>query len=166
MECDGRNGKQGNYESDGNAVEDACSGWWHRGLAGVAVAGAEEPTPARVIVAGKGVTGTGKRADPFVFDSSTTKCVLRLMGAGGDVQWDLEDSPTDAEVIGGACWCFRCRNRVTMWCGPRGLMAEQSPVSDQGANGPPPPVDEIVRRVGCVFGPDAKGGFHHISSCL
>ena len=127
-------------------------------LAGVAVASAEEPTPAPgAIVAGKGVTGTGKRADPFVFDSST-KCVLRLMGARGDVQWDLEDSPSDAEVIGGGVLVFSLAEPgdYVVWAAWSDGRAKAW-FRIKGANGPPEPVDQIVRRVRDSFtGSDAK----------
>ena len=62
---------------------------------------ADDPTPVddlSVIVAPKECSGTGKRADPFVFTSGT-KCVLRLTGKSATVVFDLEDAPPDAEAI-------------------------------------------------------------------
>lgn len=62
---------------------------------------ADDPTPVddlSVIVAPKECSGTGKRADPFVFNSGT-KCVLRLTGKSATVAFDLEDAPPDAEAI-------------------------------------------------------------------
>jgi hypothetical protein len=59
------------------------------------------PTPEQdlsVLVAPKEVSGTGKKLDPFVFTTST-RCLLRLTGQNTGVVFDLEDAPTDLEII-------------------------------------------------------------------
>lgn len=62
---------------------------------------ADEPSPTddlSVIVASSGVSGTGKRNDPYLF-TSDTKCALRLTGKSAAVKWDLDDFPSDAEAF-------------------------------------------------------------------
>ena len=59
------------------------------------------PTPEQdlsVLVAPKGVSGTGKKLDPYVFTTST-RCLLRLTGQNKDVVFDIEDAPSDIEII-------------------------------------------------------------------
>lgn len=59
------------------------------------------PTPEQdlsVLVAPKEVTGTGKKLDPFLFTTST-RCYLKLTGENTGVAFDLEDAPSDTEII-------------------------------------------------------------------
>lgn len=62
----------------------------------------DPPAPPPVTLASfavpKEVTGSGTRADPFVFDAST-KCVLRLTTSSPKVEFDLTDAPGNIEVI-------------------------------------------------------------------
>ncbi len=59
------------------------------------------PTPGQdlsVLVAPKEVSGTGKKLDPFVFTTST-RCILRLTGQNTGVVFDIDDAPSDIEII-------------------------------------------------------------------
>lgn len=59
------------------------------------------PTPEQdlsVLVAPKEVSGTGKKLDPFVFTTST-RCILRLTGQNTGVVFDVDDAPSDIEII-------------------------------------------------------------------
>ncbi|MDB5338688.1 MAG: hypothetical protein JWN70_4307 [Planctomycetaceae bacterium] len=59
------------------------------------------PTPEQdlsVLVAPKEVSGTGKKLDPFVFTIST-RCILRLTGQNTGVVFDIDDAPSDIEII-------------------------------------------------------------------
>lgn len=68
-------------------------------LSGPVLAAEPDPTDDRsVIVASAGVSGTGKRNDPYLF-TSDTKCALRLTGKSDAVKWDLDDFPSDAEAF-------------------------------------------------------------------
>lgn len=51
-----------------------------------------------VLVAPNGVSGTGKKLDPFVFTAST-RCLLRLTGPNTGVEFDIDDAPADIEMI-------------------------------------------------------------------
>ena len=59
-----------------------------------------QPTPVPVIsiVASKDISGTGKKKDPYVFTSST-KCLLRLSVPSDSVKWDVDDAPSDVEIL-------------------------------------------------------------------
>lgn len=57
------------------------------------------PKPAPVaLTAPKEVSGTGKKLDPFVFTVST-RCVLTLSGGNDSVRFDVDDAPTDLEIL-------------------------------------------------------------------
>lgn len=57
------------------------------------------PTPApSMLIAPKEVSGTGKKADPFVFTVST-RCVLTLTGSPTNVVFDVDDAPSDIEIL-------------------------------------------------------------------
>lgn len=69
--------------------------------------GAGDPSPVNppapeqdvaVLVAPKEVSGTGKRLDPYVFTTST-RCILRLTGQNTGVAFDIDDAPSDIEII-------------------------------------------------------------------
>ena len=73
-------------------------------LAGRVLADDPAPPPAPlppVIKAPKEVTGTGSKADPYVFTKST-RCILELVGDVPDLtklKWDKDDAPSDLEII-------------------------------------------------------------------
>ena len=110
-----------------------------------------------VIVAPKECSGTGKRADPFVFTSGT-KCVLRLTGKSATVVFDLEDAPPDAEAI----------DRVLIFSlaepGDYLVIATfdggfaKAWFTIKGANGPPPPPQNVLaaKLKAALVGADAK----------
>lgn len=61
----------------------------------------DSPTPEQdlsVLVAPKEVSGTGKKLDPYVFTIST-RCILRLTGQNTGVVFDVDDAPSDIEII-------------------------------------------------------------------
>lgn len=79
-----------------------------------------KPSPA-VIVAPKEVSGTGKKVDPYIF-TKATRCILELQGDVTGVKWDLEDAPTDMEILGNKYGSFSLYQdglyQVTIYGGP------------------------------------------------
>lgn len=63
------------------------------------------PKPSAVITAPKEVSGIGTKKDPYIFTSST-RCLLSLVGAAEGTKWDTADSPSDAVVIDGKYLSF------------------------------------------------------------
>lgn len=57
-----------------------------------------DPTVPSKIVAPTEVSGIGTKVDPYVFTTST-RCVLELMGKNEGVTWDIEDAPTDTTIL-------------------------------------------------------------------
>ena len=57
-----------------------------------------EPKPQPAIIAPVGVSGTGSRVDPYLFDSST-RCLLKLVGDDPVTGWDTKDCPSDLEIL-------------------------------------------------------------------
>jgi hypothetical protein len=129
-------------------------------LGSFAFADDPQPTPAPVpavmpaVIAGKDVTGTGKRADPFVFDQST-KCVLRLIGTAADVRWTMDDAPPDIEVIGNAMVFSLASPGEYVVFASWDDGAVVAWLKIKGPNGPP--VDDLASKLkAALTGPDAK----------
>lgn len=123
-----------------------------------AVAAADEPLPPvmdpAVIVASKDVTGTGKKSDPFVFDTST-KCLLRFTGSAEGIAWDTDDCPADFEVIDGKYGSFSLATPGLYQTAVHGgSVYSKCWFEIKGPNGPPVPDDSgssIARRVKAAF---------------
>lgn len=120
---------------------------------------ADDPTPVddlNVIVAPKECLGTGKRNDPFVFDSST-RCVLKLTGKSAPVVWDLEDAPKDIEPLDRALVFSLAEpgNYLVIAQFEGGFAKAWFEI--KGPNGPPSPVNELAARLrAALVGSDAK----------
>lgn len=119
---------------------------------------AADPTPAddlSVIVASAGVSGTGKRNDPFVFDAST-KCALRLTGKSAAVKWDLEDCPNDTEAIDRVLiFSLGQPGTYVVWAQCDNMTAKAWFEVRSGA-GPPPVVNTLASKLrSALSGPDA-----------
>ena len=110
---------------------------------------AQDPTPVDdlvAIVAPKEVTGTGKRSDPFVFDSST-KCVLRLTGKVDGIAWNLDDAPPSAEPLGSALvFSLKDTGEFHVMAHGNNSLPHAWIIIKSGAD-PPKPEDSITRRV-------------------
>lgn len=117
------------------------------------------PTPVQdlsVIVADKAVTGTGKRNDPFVFDSST-KCILKLTGASAAVAWDTEDCPTSSEVIDRLLIFSLAEPGTYVVYARFDNGSAKAWFEIKGANGPPQPINALAARLRVALaGADAK----------
>lgn len=117
------------------------------------------PTPVQdlsVIVADKAVTGSGKRNDPFVFDSST-KCILKLTGASAAVAWDTEDCPTSSEVIDRLLIFSLAEPGTYVVYARFDNGSAKAWFEIKGANGPPQPVNALAAKLkAALTGPDAK----------
>lgn len=111
---------------------------------------ADEPSPTddlSVIVASSGVSGTGKRSDPYVFDTST-KCALRLTGKSAAVKWDLEDCPTDTEAIDRVLiFSLAQPGTYVVWVQCDNTTAKAWFEVRSGAGPPPTPQNTITTRV-------------------
>lgn len=119
---------------------------------------ADDPTPAPpVITASKEVLGTGKRADPFVFDAST-KCILKLnAGTNQPVSWDIEDAPASAEVIGTAVIFALSEPGDYVIVAHGAECYAKAWFTIKGPNGPPGPSNQLAAKLKAVLiGVDAK----------
>lgn len=123
--------------------------------AGSALASDPAPTPAdpSVITASKEVSGTGKRQDPFVFDSST-KCVLRLTGPVAGIQFDLEDAPTNTEVIDRALIFSLAEPGLFQIIAHGPNCYSKVWFEIKGSNGPPSPVNALATQLRAALAGD------------
>jgi len=125
-------------------------------LAGPVLAQNPDPTDdLSVIVASAGVSGTGKRNDAYIFDSST-KCVLRLTGKANAVKWDLEDGPPDCEAIDRVLvFSLAQPGTYVVWVQCDNTTAKAWFEIRSGA-GPPPVVNTLASKLrAALVGPDA-----------
>ncbi len=117
------------------------------------------PVPLPVVQASleaPGVSGTGKRNDPYLFTTST-KCALRLTGPAPAAVWDTSDAPTDFEVLGQVA-IFSLSEPGTYVVYVRGeSWHSKCWFTIQSGTDPPPPEDNISQRVkAALVGSDAK----------
>ncbi len=117
------------------------------------------PVPLPVVQASleaPGVSGTGKRNDPYLFTTST-KCALRLTGTAPAAVWDTSDAPTDFEVLGQVA-IFSLSEPGTYLVYVRGEnWHAKCWFTIQSGTDPPPPEDSISKRVKTALtGADAK----------
>ncbi len=121
------------------------AGWLAVGLS----VRADDPTPAvPSIVASKGVEGTGKRSDPFMF-TPDSKCLLKIVGAVDPVEWNLDDAAPDAEPLGNVVVFGQAVPGEFVvdahWTG--GRARAWFVVQPRGPPVPPTPEDGIAKRV-------------------
>lgn len=123
---------------------------------------AQDPMPpvplpvAQASLEAPGVSGTGKRNDPYLFTTST-KCALRLTGTAADAVWDTSDAPNDFEVFGQVA-IFSLSEPGTYVVYVRGdHWHAKCWFTIRSAVDPPPVEDSIIRRVkGAMVGGNAK----------